>query len=100
MLDQEKLFLKLCETLKEKGFEHFTLDKTSWWMNRDNRNDALEINAHFSLIFSPEFAKFAWGEENVEFDGKKGLAWKYHLSKLAQYDDRLGYIAEHYLSKL
>ena len=40
-------------------------------MNRDNRVDALAINAHFSLIFSYEFAKFAWGEENIEIDGNK-----------------------------
>lgn len=100
MLSQEKLFLKICETVSEKGFEHFTLDKTTWWRNSDNRKEALEINAHYCLIFSHEFAKFVWGEGNVEVSGIKGLAWKYHLSLMAQSDDKLGYIAENYLSKL
>ena len=100
MLDQQQILLKLCETLKGKGFEHFTLDKNSWWMNSDNRRIALEINAHFSLIFTPEFAAFIWGEENIDIGGKKGLAWKYHLSKLVQSEDKLGYIVETYLSKL
>ena len=100
MLEQQNLFLKLCETLKEKGFEHFTLDKTTWWRNSDNRREALEINAHFSLIFSHEFAKFIWGEENIEVEGRGVLSWRYHISIMAQSPDRLGYIAETYLSKL
>lgn len=98
MINKEELLLKLFEVLKEKGFEHFTLDKTTWWMDKENREYALDKNVYFSLIFSVEFAKFIWGEENIEINGKTGFSWRLHLGELAKSDDRLGYISKTYLS--
>jgi len=96
MIEQEETFLKLCETLIRDGFTHFTLTKQDWWKEAENRKTALGINAHYSLVFSFEFAKFVWGEKDLE-EGK-GPAWKFHLSKLSQEEDKLSYIDNTYLS--
>ena len=97
MKEQEGLLLKLCEVLIENGFKHFTIDKP-WWKEAENRESALDINAHYSLIFSSEFAKFAWGEESIAVGGGVGSSWKFHLSQLAQSEDKLKYIDKTYMS--
>ena len=89
-MEQEKILLEIFDTLKNKGFDHPVLDKTTWWKNRDNRNESIEESYHYAIIFDHKFAKFIWGDK----------AYKSHLSKMAESDDYLLYIQREYLNTL
>jgi len=95
-MEQEKILLKLFETLKEKGFEHPVLDKTTWWRNKDNRIESIEGSYHYAIIFDHKFAEFIWGSDALP--GEVKLSYEIHLAKMVEEEDYLEYIEREYLN--
>ncbi len=89
-MEEELILIKLIQTLKDKDFKHYTLEK-EWWNNSENLQYAVSKKIYFPLIYSREFARFFWGTEIVNDTLEE--AWSFHLQKTVISDNPLEYIS-------
>lgn len=93
-MEQKLILIKLIQTLRDKGFSHYTLEK-EWWNNSENLSYAIDKKVYYPLIYSHEFAKFCWGVKNVEVFGSGQVEdWRFHLQQMVVCEDPLGYISQ------
>ena len=75
----------------------------SYWKNIASSKELLELyvseNAYFSLIFSHDFAKAFWGEEDAQIEvGEKKLIganvpnWMWHIQQMVREKDPIKYL--------
>ena len=92
-MEQQLILIKLIQNLKNKGFNHFSLEK-EWWNNAENLNYAVEKKIYYPLIYSKEFGEFFFSKEPILVLEKFSFdhAWHFHFQQMVISDDPLVYL--------